>query len=72
MEETLHGTAEEEEWKEIEEEHRKTRGKRYLGEEEEIKNAVWKMKKKKSAGISRIPTEAQKYGGVVIRKGLIS
>lgn len=41
MEETLHGTAEGEEWKEIEEQHRKTRGKRYLGgEEEEIKNAV--------------------------------
>lgn len=59
MEETLHGTAEGEEWKEIEEEHRKTRGKRYLGrEEEEIKNAVWKMKEKKSAGISRIPAEA--------------
>lgn len=56
-----------------EEEHRKTRGKRYLGgEEEEIKNEVWKMKEKKSAGISRIPAEAQKYGGVVIRKGLIS
>lgn len=58
MEETLHGTAEGEEWKEIEEEHRKTRGKRYLeGEKEEIKNAIWKMKEKKSAGINRIPAE---------------
>lgn len=59
MEETLHGTAEGEEWKEIEEVHRKTRGNRYLGgEEEEIKDEVWKMKEKKSAGISRIPAEA--------------
>lgn len=59
--------------RETEEETIRRRGEQTEGqvEEEEIRDAIRKLKKRKAVGVDGIPMEAWKFGGDVVRKGLV-